>query len=459
MRIALAAGILCCLATLVLPPPGGLPGEAWIAGGLAVMMAIWWFTEAIPLAATALVPLALAPLLGVADLRTVAASYSHPLIILFLGGFILAKAIERWGLHRRLAHSLLGLAGDRPAQVLAAVMVATAFLSLWISNTAAAMVVAPIGAAIASRSAERRFATAIMLGIAFAATIGGMGSLIGTPPNAIFAAYASDTYGVDIGFAQWAALGVPVAVVLLAITWALLARVAPGTGCAALRDADGPPTGPIHAAEGRVAVVAGLTALAWITRPLAEWLVPGIVLSDAGIAMIAALALFILPAGGGGRERLLDWEAVGDLRWDVLILFGGGLALAGIIEQSGLAVWIGTQAKMLEGLPVIAFVVVVAAVIVYVGELASNTAMAAIFMPIAGASAVAFGTDPIAFLVPIAMAASVGFMLPVATPPNAIVFSHPSVTRADMLKAGAPLDVIGIGVVVAMTSLLGPLVF
>lgn len=457
MRIALAAGVLCSMATIVLPAPGGLPGEAWIAAGLATMMAVWWFTEAIPLAATALVPLALAPVLGLADLRTVASAYSHPLIVLFLGGFILARAIERWGLHRRLAQSLLRLAGDRPRHVLAAVMIATAFLSLWISNTASAMVLAPIGAAVAARSAERRFATAVMLGVAFAATIGGMGSLIGTPPNAIFAAHASEAYGVEVGFARWAALGVPVAVVLLAITWAVLAWVVPGTGRAGLTDGGETAASPVGAAEGRVALVAGLTALAWITRPLVEWLVPGIVLSDAGIAMIAALALFILPAGGGGR--LLDWEAVKDLRWDVLILFGGGLALAGIIEGTGLAAWIGAQAGRLETLPVTVFVLIVAAVIVYVGELASNTAMAAIFMPIAGASALAFGTDPVAFLVPIAMAASVGFMLPVATPPNAIVFSHPAVGRADMLRAGAPLDVIGIGVVVAVTSLLGPLVF
>lgn len=457
MRPALAAGVLCCLASIVLPAPGGLPGEAWIAAGLAGMMAVWWFTEAVPLAATALVPLALAPLLGVAELRDVASSYSHPLIVLFLGGFILAKAIERWGLHRRLAHALMGLAGDRPVCVLAAIMVATAFLSLWISNTASAMVLAPIGAAIAARSDERRFATAIMLGIAFAATIGGMGSLIGTPPNAIFAAHASDAHGIEVGFAQWAALGVPVAMVLLVITWALLAWVVPGTGRTRLADGAEAPAGPFHAGEARVAVVAGLTALAWISRPLVEYVVPGIALSDAGIAMIAALALFILPTGDGGR--LVDWEAVKDLRWDVLILFGGGLALAGIIEGTGLAAWIGQQAGRLEALPVTVFVVILAAVIVFVGELASNTAMAAIFMPIAGASAVAFGADPVAFLVPIAMAASIGFMLPVATPPNAIVFSHPAVGRTDMLKAGAPLDVIGIGVVVAVTSLLGPLMF
>ena len=209
--------------------------------------------------------------------------------------------------------------------------------------------------------------------------------------------------------------------------------------------------------ELRVAIVAALTALAWIGRPAIEWAVPGIALSDAGIAMIAALLLFALPAGGGAR--LLTWGDVADLRWDVLILFGGGLALAGIIDGTGLAAWIGGQARMIQGLPVIAFVVIVAAVIVYLGELASNTAMAAIFLPIAGASATAFGTDPVAFMVPIAMAASVGFMLPVATPPNAIVFSHPAVGRADMLKAGAPLDVIGILVVVGLTQILGSLVF
>ncbi len=455
--IILAGGALLA-APLVLPAPEGIPAPAWRAAGLGLAMALLWVTEALPLAATALLPLAAAPLLGISGLDAVAPAYSHPLIVLFLGGFLLAKAIEKCGLHRRLAFSLLGLAGQGPGRVLGAVMLTTAFLSLWISNTASAMVVAPIAAAIAaSQEARPQFATALMLGVAFAATIGGMGSLIGTPPNAIFAAHVSATYGVEVGFAQWAAIGVPVAVVLLALAWLVLARLSPGLPAGALTVSFGQRLAPASAAERRVALIAGLTALAWISRPLLQWLFPGLALTDAGIAMLAALALFAVPDGAG--HRLLDWDTAATLRWDVLILFGGGLALAGILERTGLAAWIGTGVTGLAHLPQIVLSLVIAALIVYIGELASNTAMAAIFLPVAGAAAAVLGVDPVIFMLPVALAASVGFMLPVATPPNAIVFSNPAVTRANMLRAGALLDVVGILVAVGVSSALGGLFF
>jgi len=455
MRLSLIAGAAGLALTLILPPPEGLSETAWAGAGLGLLMAVWWLTEAVPLAATALVPLALAPLLGLTGMGEVAGSYSHPLIILFLGGFLLAKAIEQWGLHRRVAYALLRLAGDRPGRVLAAMMGTTAFLSLWISNTAAAMVVTPIAAGIADTQADKgRFATALMLGVAFSATIGGMGTLIGTPPNAIFAAYMSRVQGIEIGFARWAMVAMPVAATLLVVAWAVLAHVTPGLGRGrlALDLTDAP--GPMGPGERRVAVIAGLTAAAWITRPLLEGLFPGLGLSDAGIGMLAALALFVLPSGQGGR--LLDWGHAATLRWDVLILFGGGLALAGLLETTGLAAWIGQQAAALQGLPLPVLIVVIAAVIVLVGELASNTAMAAIFLPIAGAAALTLGADPVAFLLPVAMAASLGFMLPVATPPNAIVFTHRAVGRADMIRAGVLLDVIGVAVTVGIGAVLGP---
>ena len=453
--LVVIAGLLALAAPVALPAPAGLDGPAWLAAGLALAMALWWLTEALPLAATALLPLAAAPLLGIAELGSVAGAYSDPLIILFLGGFLLAKAIEASGLHRRLAFALIGVAGTRPERVLAAVMATTAFLSLWISNTAAAMVVAPVAAAIAAAQEDRPdFGTALMLGVAFAATCGGMGSLIGTPPNAIFAAHVRAVHGVEIGFAQWALVGLPVAVTLLAVAWAVLARVTPRLTGAALGAALPQRQGRMTVAERRVALVAGLTALAWITRPLLDWLVPALALTDAGIAMLAAMAVFMLPDGAGGR--LLDWDGAATLRWDVLILFGGGLALAGILAETGLAGWIGGQVEALAHLPVLLLLLIIAALIVYVGELASNTAMAALFLPITGAVAVSLGVDPVAFMLPVALAASVGFMLPVATPPNAIVFANPAVTRAAMLRAGAPLDVLGILVAVGLSVLLGP---
>lgn len=454
MRLALILGPLGLFATLVFPPPGGLSPQGWAAAGLVFLMALWWLTEALPLAATALLPLALAPPLGLAPLEDVAPSYAHPLILLFLGGFLIARAIERWGLHARIAHGLLARAGTDPARVLAALMAATAFLSLWISNTASAMVVAPIAAAVAA-PAGPRLAAALMLGVAFAATIGGMGSLIGTPPNAIFAAYVSETQGIEIGFARWAAIGLPVSAVLLGLAWLWLSRVSPGLGGATSLPLPPYAVHPLKGGEARVALVAVLAAAGWITRPWLAPLLPGLPLTDAGIALLAAVALFFLPSGAGGR--LMDWEDAQTIRWDVLVLFGGGLALAELIDATGLAGWIGAASIRLEALPVPLLLVALGAVIVYLGELASNTAMAALFLPIAGAAATALGIDPLTFMLPVALAASVGFMLPVATPPNAIVFAHPAVTRAGMLKAGAALDVIGILVAVGLAATLGPL--
>lgn len=455
--LAIALGAMGLMGTVILGPPAGMPASAWQAAGLAALMALWWLTEPIPLAATALLPLAVAPVLGLVPLADVASYYSHPIIILFLGGFLLAKAIERWGLHKRLAQRMLGFAGQSQSGVLAAVMATTAFLSLWISNTASAMVLAPIVAAIAGSQKSQKFGTTLMLGVAFSATIGGMGSLIGTPPNAIFAAYAGSAFGIEVGFAQWAAIGLPVSAILLVITWIVLVCVTPAVSANKLQTSFAPPDTGISVAERRTAVVAVLTALAWIMRPLIDGLIPGLALTDAGIAMMAAMALFLLPAGRG--ERLLDWNTAATLRWDVLVLFGGGLALAGIMERSGLASWIGGQTEALHSMPALLLIFLMAALIVYVGELASNTAMAAVFLPVASAAALSMDRDPISFLLPVALAASVGFMLPVATPPNAIVFGTSYVTRTDMLRAGAPLDVIGILVAVLVSVFLGPVVF
>ncbi len=453
--LVIAAGLLALLAPIILPAPAGLAAPAWLATGLAFAMALWWLTEALPLAATALLPLAVAPLLGLSGLDEVANAYSDPIIILFLGGFLLAKAIERSELHRRLSFSLINAAGTRPNRLLAGVMAATAFLSLWISNTASAMVIAPVAASIAAAEDERpEFGTALMLGVAFAATCGGMGSLIGTPPNAIFAAHVRSSYGIEVGFAQWALVGLPVAATLLVVTWFVLARLTPSGRNTALTITLPVHPGRMTPAERRVATVASMTALAWVCRPLIDWLFPNLALTDAGIAMLAAIALFIIPDGAGGR--LLVWETAATLRWDVLILFGGGLALAGLLDQTGLAALIGAQVDSLKHLPALLVLLIVAALVVYIGELASNTAMAAMFLPITGAVAVSLDLDAVRFMLPVALAASVGFMLPVATPPNAIVFANPAVSRQAMLRTGAPLDVIGILIAVGVGSLLGP---
>jgi len=455
--IALLIGLVGPGAVALLPPPGGLSADAWSTAGIAYAMAVWWMSGALPLAATALAPLVLAPIFALGPFDAVAGSYVHPLLFLFLGGFLIGRAIERWGLHRRIALWILGVAGDAPERLIGGVMLATAFLSLWISNTASAIVMLPIAASLTlGRPEGDRFSTALMLGVAYAATIGGMGSLIGTPPNALFAAYVGQTYGRDIGFAQWAAVGLPVAGLLLGAAWFLLVRLTPGVRHVEATGAGVKSPGAWTRAERRIAVVAGLTALAWISRPFAERLLPGLAVNDAMIAMAGGAALFLLPSGANGR--LLDFSALKGLRWDILVLFGGGLALAGLIDRSGLAGWIGANVVLAAALPVWLLILAMAAAIVYVGELASNTAMAAVFLPVAGAAAASVGVEPIGFLWPIALAASVGFMLPVATPPNAIVMENPAVTRVAMLRAGAMLVVVGIVVAVAASLLLVPLI-
>lgn len=455
--LPLLIGLIGPGAAALLPAPGGLSPEAWSTAGIAFMMAVWWMSGALPLAATALAPIILAPAFGLGPFDALASSYVHPLLFLFLGGFLIGRAIERWGLHRRIALRILRIAGDAPARLVGGVMLATAFLSLWISNTASTMVMLPIAASLTRGPPEGdRFSTALMLGVAYAATIGGMGSLIGTPPNALFAAYVSQTYGRDIGFAQWAAVGLPVAVLLLGAAWLVLVRVSPGVGLGGAAGTGVERPGAWTGAERRVAVVAGLTATAWIARPFAERLLPWLDVNDAMIAMAGGAALFLLPSGAKGR--LLDLSALKGLRWDILVLFGGGLALAGLIDRSGLAGWIGSHVVLAEGLPVWILILAMAAAIVYVGELASNTAMAAVFLPVAGAAAASVGVEPVGFLWPIALAASVGFMLPVATPPNAIVMDNPAVTRVAMLRAGAALDVLGIVLAVGAGLLLVPLI-
>ena len=462
---------LAAVILLGLQPPPEISPEGWRVAVIAAWMAIWWMTEAVPLAVTALLPLVAFPLAGVTPIDRVSASYAHPLIFLFLGGFMLARAMEVWGLHRHLASQVVRLGGASPGRVIASIMTVTAFLSMWISNTATAMVMLPIGQSLAAGPASApeeangrttAFGAALMLAIAYSATIGGMGSLIGTPPNALFAGFMQSTYGIEIGFARWMLFGVPVVLILLPITWLLLTRLAfriPDTADHSLEMAANLAPGPVVTGEKRVAVIVVAVALLWIFRPLIETLWPALSLSDAAIAIAGAILLFVIPAGGGEARRLLAWQEARDIRWDILILFGGGLALASGIVSSGLADWIGGRALQWGDLPPLVLTAMFLAAIVYLGELASNTAMAAIFLPIAGSIAVAIGVAPISLLLPIALGASLGFMLPVATPPNAIVFGGGAVNARQMLRAGALLDVIGIVVVLAVGTVLGPVVF
>ncbi|MCW9009230.1 DASS family sodium-coupled anion symporter [Marinobacter sp.] len=466
--IGLILGVAFLLATLALPAPGSMGAEAWAALGLMLLMATWWSTEAIPIPATALLPIVLVPALGLGTIGQATAPYANPIIFLFLGGFTLGLAMQRWNLHRRIALLTLKAMGDQPKRQIAGFMLATAFLSMWVSNTATAIMMLPIGLSVVAMmdnsnpEGVRKYATALLLAIAYSASIGGIATLIGTPPNALLAAYLSENQGISVGFAQWMVLGIPITLVMLVLTWWWLTRRDFGIGQASdsgqmIRD-ELAKLGVMSRGERLVAVVFVITATAWIFRPLlSASLMPW--LSDTGIAIAAAIAMFLIPVDVRQGTFVLDWDSANKLPWGVLLLFGGGLAMAGVISSSGLAEWIAGSLGVAGVLPTIVMMVIVASVIIFLTEVTSNTATAAAFLPLLGALAMAQDVSPLLLTVPAAIAASCAFMMPVATPPNAIVFSSGHMQISDMIKAGFALNLMGIVVVTLITYGLLGLVF
>lgn len=462
----LGAGFL--LMTALLPPPESMSVEAWSALGLMLLMATWWSTEAIPIPATALLPIVLVPGLGLGSISQATSPYAHPIIFLFLGGFTLGLAMQRWSLHRRIALMTLRAVGNEPKRQIGGFMLATAFLSMWVSNTATAIMMLPIGLSVIGMMSSdhpvgvQRYATALLLAIAYAANIGGIATLIGTPPNALLAAYLNETQGISVGFAQWMLLGVPVAAVMLGLTWWWLTRV--DFGLAAQEDAaqaigdELTALGPMNRGEKMVAAVFVLTANAWVFRPLlSASIMPW--LTDTGIAISAAITMFILPVNMRQQTFVLDWDTAKQIPWGVLLLFGGGLAMAGVISSSGLAGWIATSMGVAGALPVLVMIMLVVAVIIFLTEVTSNTATAAAFLPLLGALALSQDASPLLLTVPAAIAASCAFMMPVATPPNAIVFSSGHMKISDMIRAGFALNLIGIVVVTLLCYSLMRLIF
>ena len=431
---------------------------------IAVLMGGWWLAEALPLAATALLPLAAFPLLGVAPIADAAAPYAHKLIFLFLGGFLIAAAMERWNLHRRIALEALSRVGGSPTRIVAAFMGVTAFLSLWVSNTATALMMLSIATSVLAVAGKDRenFGVCLVLGIAYAASIGGMGSLIGTPPNAIFSAFVEQGGGQSISFSSWLRIGLPVALVLLPICWWILTRVvfsldpSPLPGGIDLIEKDRRALGSMQPAERRVLVVFSLVAAAWCLRPLLRRAWPELFggLDDTVIAMLGALSLFALPSGEKPGESVLDWKSAERIPWGVLLLFGGGLSLASAITQTGVAEFIGAQFVALRGMSPTVVVFLVTWMIVFLTEITSNTATTAAFLPIFSAVADGAGMAPMLLLLPTTLGASCAFMMPVATPPNAIVFASGLVTMRQMFRAGFWLNLISIVVITAWTMLL-----
>ncbi len=474
-RRGLWTGFALFLLFAFAPFPGIEPATQRTAG-LALIMSVWWMTEAAPIPVTALLPLVLLPILGVLSPADAAEPYANSVIFLFLGGFVLALSMERWHLHRRLALRIVAFAGTRPTSLVFGFMCATAFISMWVSNTATTAMMAPIAIALAELLRPKDpdvpfpFATALLLATGYAATVGGVSTIIGTPPNAVFAGAAREILGRNIGFGEWMVVGVPVMLVMLPVTWALLVFVLhrPGTlppGADQLIAAERAELGPMQRGEKITMAVFVTMAAAWILREpkdLGTFTIPGIAtflpgIDDSTIAIAGAIALFLIPVDVREGKYTMEWSEMRRLPWGVLLLFGGGLSLARSFEVSGLTTLIGQAVAGLSSLPHILLLGVVAAIFVYFSELASNLAIAAMAMPILAAAARGLGLDPIPFMATGVLAASCAFMLPVGTPPNAIVFGSGHVGMTDMVKAGFWLNLVSIVVMTLAGYLLaGP---
>ena len=393
-----------------------------------------------------------------------------------MGGLLLARTMEKWGLHKRIALAIILFVGTTPDRLILGFMLATAFLSMWISNTASTAMVLPIAFAVGEmfrpqdQEGSYNFGVALMLGVAYAASIGGVSTLIGTPPNAVLAGAARELLGVEIGFVQWMGVGVPVALVMLPLTWIILTRVLypPGelTGDGSeIIEGERRALGAPSKGERLTGVVFGLTALAWVLRSkktIGGLTIPGLQtlspnLQDSTIAMIAAAVLFVLPVDWKKGEFALDWRTAGGIPWGVLVLFGGGLSLARAMDQSGLAAWIGGGVGSLQGVPVLLIVSVVVTLVVVLTELTSNVATTSMAMPVMAGAAVGFSMEPLLLMTTAALAASMAFMLPVATPPNAIVFGSGYITIPQMSRAGLLLNLCAIVLIAGLGSILIPL--
>ena len=478
--------------------PDDLPADGKLTAATAILMGVWWMTEAIPIPATALVPLVVFPLWAKdVTVSKVGASYGNDIIFLFMGGFLIALAMQRWNLHRRIALLTVRVMGTTSTRIVAGFMIATGFLSMWVSNTATAVMMLPIGVSVLLLVASQapsddashtedglgsidvatadpqsaqvkdaiiksNFGTALMLGIAYSASLGSLGTIIGTPPNTLLVGYLRDAFKIEIGFGQWMLVGVPIAVVFLLITWVLLTQVLVRPevkelpGGRELIEGELAKLGPMSTGEKRVLAIFVLAAVSWVAVPLLFDKPP---ISDAGIAIVAGLLLFMLPGGSARGVRLLDWDTAIALPWGVLLLFGGGLALSAQFTSSGLTKWIGGQVGGLGVLPLVVVIAIITAGVLFLTELTSNTATAATFLPVAGGVAMGLGVDPMLLAVPVALSATCAFMLPVATPPNAIAYGSGYVTVGQMVRGGVILNLIGIVLVTLTTTTLVVWVF
>jgi solute carrier family 13 (sodium-dependent dicarboxylate transporter), member 2/3/5 len=479
-KIGFFLGPLLFFLILILPTPAAMNPSAIKVAAVAILMAVWWITEAIPIPATALLPIALFPLLGVMKAAESTTQYANHLIFLFLGGFFIAVTMEKWHLHTRIALHTIKLIGVGPSRIILGFMLATAFLSMWISNTATAMMMLPIALAVVNQAADFikknnikgvdtrpshfRFGTALMLGIAYAASIGGVATIIGTPPNTIMVGFIEKTYGQQISFAKWMSIGVPLSTIMLILAWVYLVKIAvppeikelPGGRKVLLSELE--KLGRITKAEKLILVVFFLVAFSWISHSFIHIEALKYV-HDSTIAIIGALLLFIIPVDFKKGEFLLDWQTAVKVPWDVILLFGGGLALANGFQVSGLDQWIGQQLNFLQGAPLFILIFIIIFITMVLTEVTSNTATSAMLIPIMGGIALAMAIHPFGPIFAAGIAASYAFMLPVATPPNAVVFGSKYLTIPRMAKIGFFLNLIGCILITLLILYLVPLIW
>lgn len=476
-KLGLAAGPALFFLVLLLPAPEGLSPEGQVVLATACLMAVWWVTEALPIYATALVPLVVFPAGGALAARDVSSAYMDSNIVLFLGGFFLAAAVQKWKLHRRIALFVISRVGTGLSRLMLGFMAASAFLSMGVSNTATAIMMLPIAMAVIhtlqeSGLEEKRFPSALLLSIAYSCSIGGIATLIGTPPNIVFVSQFSALFPEKeaLSFGQWMVFGLPFSLVFLLVAWVYLSRFVGRLGGGRIEAAERLVSkqrerlGRMSGGEIGVATVFVSTALAWIFRrdlDLGVVVLPGwapalgidAFVHDSTVAVAAALLLFAVPTKWKRREFLLDWESAVRIPWGILLLFGGGIALARAFQSTGLAEWLGGKLSLLQGVPLPLLILFICLLVSFMTELTSNTATSAIFMPILAGTAGTLDAAPELLMIPAAISASCAFMLPIATPPNAIVFGAGHLSIPQMCRAGFFLNLIG-AVLATLTVLL-----
>ncbi len=446
--------------------------------GVALWLIIWWISEAVPIGATSLLPIVLLPAIGNGSLKVVAASYGNPVIFLFMGGFIIAIAMEKWNLHKRIALSILKITGTNANGIVLGFLIATAFMSMWISNTASTIMMLPIGLSViklvegtlqngeATKKGFKNFSSSIMIGIAFSASIGGLGTIIGTPPNMVMTGFMKSLYNFDMPFLDWMYIGIPIVVVMLAFTYWLMTRwLLPNKldklgDTTALIQSEITKLGKASAEQKSIAVVFTTTVLLWILRAQINKWVGSEVLQDTTIALIGGLLFFVIPTKNKDMgTTILNWDDVQKLPWKILLLFGGGIALASGVESVGLIKAIGEFVASINGIDGIILLTLLATAGVLLSEIMGNVALATIYIPMAMGIGVALGESPILFAIPIAISTTYGFMLPIATPPNAIAYGSGHINAKDMMRVGFFLDIFGIVVLYFITKYWLPIIF